>query len=148
VVPRQRPPTAKGFVSITMQDKDGPNSVTVKPDTYGRYYKVLRSFFLLVVEAPWRASRLQRAGPRLFPPSRHPRPRNDIVSAHLPFRLLYRLPPQKLIRVDRHFRRKDRGPWKQEPRCCPRQPKGRPCQLHQDIAERHSVEIQCVYGSE
>jgi len=62
VVPRQRPPTAKGFVSITMQDKDGPNSVTVKPDTYGRYYKVLRSFFSLVVEAPWRASRLQGAG--------------------------------------------------------------------------------------
>jgi error-prone DNA polymerase len=47
---RQRPPTAKGFVFITMEDEDGLMNVIVKPDVYERYYKVLRNSFLLIVE--------------------------------------------------------------------------------------------------
>ena len=50
VVPRHRPSTAKGFVFLTMEDEDGLMTVIVKPDVYGRYYKVLRNCFLLIVE--------------------------------------------------------------------------------------------------
>jgi error-prone DNA polymerase len=50
VVVRQRPPTAKGFVFITMEDEDGLMNVIVKPDVYQQYYKVLRNCFLLIVE--------------------------------------------------------------------------------------------------
>lgn len=50
VVVRQRPPTAKGFVFITMEDEDGLMNVIVKPDVYQRYYKVMRNCFLLIVE--------------------------------------------------------------------------------------------------
>ncbi len=50
VVVRQRPPTAKGFVFITMEDEDGLMNVIVRPDVYQRYYKVLRNCFLLIVE--------------------------------------------------------------------------------------------------
>ena len=47
---RQRPPTVKGFVSLTMEAEDGLNDVFVRPDVYQRYYKVLRNCFLLTVE--------------------------------------------------------------------------------------------------
>jgi len=50
VVVRQRPPTAKGFVFITLEDEDGLMNVIVRPDVYERYYKVLRNSFLLIVE--------------------------------------------------------------------------------------------------
>jgi error-prone DNA polymerase len=50
VVVRQRPPTAKGFVFITMEDEDGLMNVIVRPDVYQRYYKVLRNCFLPIVE--------------------------------------------------------------------------------------------------
>ena len=50
VVVRKRPPTAKGFVFITMEDEDGLMNVIVKPDVYQRYYRVLRNCFLLIVE--------------------------------------------------------------------------------------------------
>jgi len=50
VVVRQRPPTAKGFVFITMEDEDGLTNVIIKPDVYQQYYKVLRNCFLLIVE--------------------------------------------------------------------------------------------------
>jgi len=50
VVVRQRPPTAKGFVFITMEDEDGLMNVIVRPDVYERYYKVMRNCFLLIVE--------------------------------------------------------------------------------------------------
>ena len=33
-----------------MEDEDGLMNVIVKPDVYGRYYKVLRNCFLLIVE--------------------------------------------------------------------------------------------------
>jgi error-prone DNA polymerase len=47
---RQRPPTAKGFVFITLEDEEGLMNVIVRPDVYQRYYKVLRNCFLLIVE--------------------------------------------------------------------------------------------------
>jgi len=50
VVGRQRPPTAKGCVFITLADEDGLMNVIVKPDVYERYYKVLRNSFLRIVE--------------------------------------------------------------------------------------------------
>ena len=40
----------KGCVFITMEDEDGLMNVIVKPDVYGRYYKMLRNCFLLIVE--------------------------------------------------------------------------------------------------
>ena len=46
----ERPSTGKGFVSTTMEDEDGLMSVFIRPDVYGRYYKVLRNCFLLIVE--------------------------------------------------------------------------------------------------
>ncbi len=50
VVVRQRPPTAKGFVFITLEDEEGLMNVIVRPDVYERYYKVLRNCILLIVE--------------------------------------------------------------------------------------------------
>ena len=50
VVVRQRPPTAKGFVFITMDNEEGLMNVIVRPDVYERYYRVLRNCFLLIVE--------------------------------------------------------------------------------------------------
>jgi len=47
---QQRPPTAKGFVLITMEDEDGLMNIIVKPGVYQRYYKVLRNCFLLIME--------------------------------------------------------------------------------------------------
>ncbi len=47
---RQPPPTAKGFVFITLEDEDGLMNVIVRPDLYERYYRVLRNCFLLIVE--------------------------------------------------------------------------------------------------
>jgi len=46
---RQRPPTAKGFVSITKEDEDGLMNVMVKPDFYQRDYKALRNCLPLIV---------------------------------------------------------------------------------------------------
>ena len=50
VVVRQRPPTAKGFVFITLDNEEGLMNVIVRPDVYERYYRVLRNCFLLIVE--------------------------------------------------------------------------------------------------
>jgi DNA polymerase-3 subunit alpha/error-prone DNA polymerase len=41
----QRPPTAKGFVFITVEVEDGLMNVIVKPDVYQRCYMVLRTDF-------------------------------------------------------------------------------------------------------
>jgi error-prone DNA polymerase len=49
-VARQRPPTAKEFVFITMEDEDGLMNVVVRPAVYERYYRVLRNSLLLIVE--------------------------------------------------------------------------------------------------
>ena len=50
VVVTQRPPTAKAFVFITMEDKEGLMNIIVRPDVYQQYYKVLRNSFLLIAE--------------------------------------------------------------------------------------------------
>lgn len=56
-VVRQRPPTAKGFLFITLEDEEGLMNLIVRPDVYQRYRAVLRTAPLLWVEA-----RLQREG--------------------------------------------------------------------------------------
>ena len=57
VVIRQRPPTAKGHVFITLEDEEGLINLIVRPDVYERYRNVLRNAPLLWVEG-----RLQREG--------------------------------------------------------------------------------------
>jgi error-prone DNA polymerase len=47
---RQGPPTAKGFVFITLEDEGGLMNVIVRPGVYQRYYKVLHNCLLLIVE--------------------------------------------------------------------------------------------------
>jgi len=47
---RQRPPTAKGFVFITLEDEEGLVNVIVRPDVYERYYRTMRNSLLLIVE--------------------------------------------------------------------------------------------------
>jgi error-prone DNA polymerase len=57
VVVRQRPPTAKGHVFITLEDDEGLIDLIVRPDVYERYREVLRGAALLLIEG-----RLQREG--------------------------------------------------------------------------------------
>ena len=56
-VVRQRPPTAKGHVFITLEDEEGLINLVVRPDVYKRYREALRNAPLLWVEG-----RLQREG--------------------------------------------------------------------------------------
>ncbi len=56
-VVRQRPPTAKGHLFITLEDEEGLVNLIVRPDVYERYRDVLRNTPLLWVEG-----RLQREG--------------------------------------------------------------------------------------
>jgi len=56
-VVRQRPPTAKGHVFITLEDEEGLMNLIVRPDVYERYRDVLRNAPLL-----WIEGRLQREG--------------------------------------------------------------------------------------
>jgi len=57
VVVRQRPPTAKGHLFITLEDEEGPVNLIVRPDVYERYRDALRNCSILLVEG-----RLQREG--------------------------------------------------------------------------------------
>jgi len=57
VVVRQRPPTAKGHVFITLEDEEGLVNLIVRPNVYERYRGALRDAPLLLVEG-----RLQREG--------------------------------------------------------------------------------------
>ncbi len=57
VVVRQRPPTAKGHVFITLEDEEGLINLIVRPDVYERYRSALRNTPLL-----WAEGRLQREG--------------------------------------------------------------------------------------
>jgi error-prone DNA polymerase len=57
VVVRQRPPAAKGFVFITIEDETGLANLVVRPDVYERYRDPLRNAGLLLVEGE-----LQREG--------------------------------------------------------------------------------------
>jgi error-prone DNA polymerase len=57
VVVRQRPPSAKGFVFITLEDEAGLVNLVVRPKVYERYREALRNAALLLVEGE-----LQREG--------------------------------------------------------------------------------------
>jgi len=57
VVMRQRPPTAKGHVFITLEDEEGLVNLIVRPAVYERYRLALRNSTLL-----WAEGRLQREG--------------------------------------------------------------------------------------
>jgi error-prone DNA polymerase len=50
VVVRQRPPTAKGHVFVTLEDEEGLVNLIVRPVVYERYRDVLRNAPLLLVE--------------------------------------------------------------------------------------------------
>jgi error-prone DNA polymerase len=56
-VVRQRPPTAKGHLFITLEDEEGLVNLIVRPDVYERYRDTLRNAPLL-----WIEGRLQREG--------------------------------------------------------------------------------------
>ena len=56
VVTRQRPPSAKGHVFITLEDEDGLVNLIVRPKVYERYRDALRGAPFLLVEG-----QLQRA---------------------------------------------------------------------------------------
>jgi error-prone DNA polymerase len=73
VIVRQRPPSAKGFVFVTLEDEHGLINLIVRPKTYARFKPVLRASPLLLVEGALQRERgavnvqLYRASP-LFPP--------------------------------------------------------------------------------
>jgi error-prone DNA polymerase len=56
-VVRQRPPTAKGHLFVTLEDEEGLMNLIVRPDVYERYRTILRAAPLLWVEG-----HLQREG--------------------------------------------------------------------------------------
>jgi error-prone DNA polymerase len=56
-VVRQRPPTAKGMLFITLEDEEGLANLIVRPDVYDLYRDVLRNSPLL-----WIQGRVQREG--------------------------------------------------------------------------------------
>lgn len=57
VVVRQRPPTAKGHVFITLEDEERLINLIIRPDVYERYRGALRHASLL-----WAEGQLQREG--------------------------------------------------------------------------------------
>jgi error-prone DNA polymerase len=57
VVVRQRPPTAKGHVFITLEDEEGLINLIIRPTVYERYKSAIRNALLL-----WAEGRLQREG--------------------------------------------------------------------------------------
>jgi len=60
VAVRQKPPTAKGHVFITLEDEEGLVNLIVRPGVYERYRAALRNASLL-----WASGRLQREGQAL-----------------------------------------------------------------------------------
>jgi error-prone DNA polymerase len=50
VIIRQKPPTAKGFAFITLEDEEGIANVVVRPDEYEKYRQILWLEPLIVVE--------------------------------------------------------------------------------------------------
>jgi error-prone DNA polymerase len=56
-VVRQRPPTAKGVLFVTLEDETGLINLIVRPQVYERYRTALRNAPLL-----WAEGRLQREG--------------------------------------------------------------------------------------
>jgi error-prone DNA polymerase len=59
-VVRQRPPTAKGYLFITLEDEDGLTNLIVRPRIYERFRGALRNAPLL-----WIEGQLQREGQAL-----------------------------------------------------------------------------------
>lgn len=57
VVVRQRPPSAKGFVFITLEDETGLANLVARPNVYQRYREAIRNSSLLLIEG-----HLQREG--------------------------------------------------------------------------------------
>jgi error-prone DNA polymerase len=57
VVVRQRPPTAKGHVFITLEDEGGLVNLIVRPNVYERHRNAVRNSLML-----WAEGRLQRRG--------------------------------------------------------------------------------------
>ena len=57
VVVRQRPPTAKGHVFITLEDEEGLSNLIIRPKVYARYKDTLRNKPLLLI-----TGKLQREG--------------------------------------------------------------------------------------
>jgi error-prone DNA polymerase len=57
VVVRQRPPTAKGHVFITLEDEEGLVNLIVRPNVYERHRAAVRNSLML-----WAEGRLQRQG--------------------------------------------------------------------------------------
>jgi error-prone DNA polymerase len=50
VITRQRPPTAKGFAFMTLEDEDGMLNVIIKPDVYYKYRQVFKLEPLILVQ--------------------------------------------------------------------------------------------------
>jgi error-prone DNA polymerase len=57
VVVRQKPPTAKGHVFVTLEDEEGLVNLIIRPAVYERYKSAIRNALLL-----WADGRLQREG--------------------------------------------------------------------------------------
>ncbi len=55
VLVRQRPSTAKGITFVTLEDETGTVNLIVRPDVWGRYYRVARTASVLIA-----GGRLQR----------------------------------------------------------------------------------------
>jgi len=50
VITRQRPPTAKGFAFMTLEDEEGMLNVIIKPDVYCRYRQIFKLEPLILVQ--------------------------------------------------------------------------------------------------
>jgi error-prone DNA polymerase len=50
VITRQRPPTAKGFAFMTLEDEEGMLNIIIKPDVYCRYRQIFKLEPLILVE--------------------------------------------------------------------------------------------------
>jgi error-prone DNA polymerase len=50
VITRQRPPTAKGFAFLTLEDEEGMLNVIIKPDVYRRYRQIFKLEPLVLVQ--------------------------------------------------------------------------------------------------
>jgi len=50
VITRQRPPTAKGFAFMTLEDEDGMVNVIVRPNVYQKYRQIFKLEPLILVE--------------------------------------------------------------------------------------------------
>jgi error-prone DNA polymerase len=81
VITRQRPPTAKGFAFMTLEDEDGMINVVIRPDVYQNYRQVFKLEPLIVVEGTLqRRDNILNIIARTLTPLRHEQERQYIVS--------------------------------------------------------------------